>query len=394
LSSINVMRRVSVTGIFRHWRPFLALLALGIVSTPYCFLNAAFRSTGKLRGILTAKSSGWIEVKADGENRSRRFIPAWRGGLPREGGALDDFVLKKIKQVRTGNRVEVHWGSDEYFRVLNVRTLAPFYSSGSVRGLVVAKGENWIDVKEDKKPLERFIPQWLGRLPEDGGGLDQAILSTIAETDIGGEVIIKWAYDDRKRITGLKPPDPPITQAQGRDSFPLNYPYITPPQPGSSWFQNQGSPNRAAQGLPDPSDFAKPNPLPGSIIPDKMITRPASSSPVQGTTPLPDDPFGTGAPNPAVPKPLPDDPFGAGAPNPAVPKPLPDDPFGAGAPNPAVPKPLPDDPFGAGAPNPAVPKPLPNDPFGAGAPNPAVSKPIPDDPFGAGEQPPPANPFE
>ncbi|MFP6899927.1 MAG: hypothetical protein VCA36_03225, partial [Opitutales bacterium] len=55
------------------------------------------KPSGKLRGILTAKSSAWIEIKVDGESTPRRLIPTWRGGLPKQGGGLDDYVLNKIK---------------------------------------------------------------------------------------------------------------------------------------------------------------------------------------------------------------------------------------------------------------------------------------------------------
>ena len=72
-------------------------------------LHAGSNPSGKLRGILTAKSTTWLEIKVDGESTSRRLIPTWRGGLPKQGGGLDAYVLSKMKSLRTGNRLEVHW---------------------------------------------------------------------------------------------------------------------------------------------------------------------------------------------------------------------------------------------------------------------------------------------
>ena len=221
-------------------------------------LEGAFRATGELRGILTSKSSTWIEVKVDGEATARRFIPSWRGGLPREGGGLDAYVLNKMKDLRTGNRLELHWGYDEYFRVMNVRTIKPLRSRGTVRGIVADKGENWIDVKPSKRPLERFHPRWLGRRPEEGGGLDEKILAAIAETPIGEGVLIEWIYDDRRRVTAFKDlePEPSEESFVGFETMPQQQ-FLAPKPVNPGSFQG-GARKKLATGLPDPSEFSKP----------------------------------------------------------------------------------------------------------------------------------------
>ena len=324
-------------------------------------LQADFQASGKLRGILTAKSATWIEVKLDGEANSRRFIPSWQGALPRQGGHLDVFVLNKFKDLRTGNRVELHWGFDQHFRVINVRTLKPFRSHGTSRGMLVAKGEHWIDVRIPQQRLQRFHAVWLGRLPEDGGGLDQEILAGIDKAIIGEEILFDWIYDDRKRITAFNDPNPPPDPDDEVVAFPPGYPYLFPPPPGQPWFPDREK-GKVAAGLPDPLEFSKPD---FSIQPIPPITPSPGGSfnPGVVSPPNPENPFDQQNPTPVqTPQPAPEDPFGAGAPpsnqgNPfdqPAPQPAPEDPFGAGAPpsNPEnpfdqpAPQPAPEDPFG------------------------------------------------
>ena len=277
-------------------------------------LEADYRATGKMRGILTVKSSTWIEVKLDGEANARRFIPSWSGGLPRQGGSLDAYVLNKFKELRTGNRVELHWGYDGYFRVLNVRTLKPFRSHGTSRGMVVVKGEHWLDVRVPKQRLERFHAPWQGRLPEEGGGLDQEILAVIQESVIGEEVLLDWTYDDRKRINAFKDPDPPPELEEEIVAFPPGYPYLLPPPPGQPWFPKQAKPGKVAIGLPDPLEFSKPAPFNELIMP--AVPQPGGSVIRGGVSPNQGNPFDQPTPiAPGLPlQPLPDDPFGAGVP--------------------------------------------------------------------------------
>ena len=44
---------------------------------------------GTVTGLVTARGDNWIEVKADGEEKGRRYVPHWKGGLPANGGGLD-----------------------------------------------------------------------------------------------------------------------------------------------------------------------------------------------------------------------------------------------------------------------------------------------------------------
>jgi len=338
-------------------RSVFVLLSLALLSP--LGLEADFQASGKLRGILTAKSTTWIEVKLDGEANSRRFIPSWQGALPRQGGHLDVFVLNKFKALRTGNRVELHWGFDQHFRVLNIRTLKPFRSHGTSRGMLVAKGEHWIDVRIPLQRLQRFHAVWLGRLPEDGGGLDQEVLAGIDKAIIGEEVLFDWIYDDRKRITAFNDPNPPPDPEDEVVAFPAGYPYLFPPPPGQPWFPDREKPGKVAVGLPDPAEFSKPEfsiqpitpftPSPGGSVNPGVVSPP---TPTPTPQPVPEDPFGAGAPPPNQ-----GNPFDQPAP---TPQPGPEDPFGAGEPPPNQ-----GNPFDQPAP---APQPGPEDPFGVGEP--------------------------
>jgi hypothetical protein len=79
---------------------------------------------GKTIGTLTEKSEKFIEVKADGEEKARRYVPRWMGGNPDQGGGFDKKVVKSFNELKVGSRVEVEWVFEERFRALNVKTLA------------------------------------------------------------------------------------------------------------------------------------------------------------------------------------------------------------------------------------------------------------------------------
>ena len=80
---------------------------------------------GKTIGMLTEKGDTFIEVKADGEEKGRRYVPQWVGGDPKQGGGLDKKVLASFKELKIGSRIEVEWVFEERLRALKVKVLAP-----------------------------------------------------------------------------------------------------------------------------------------------------------------------------------------------------------------------------------------------------------------------------
>ena len=63
---------------------------------------------GTVTGVVTAKAdnSTWIEVKADGEEKPRRYMPNWKGGQPKDGGGPDKEVVARIKETPLKARVQ------------------------------------------------------------------------------------------------------------------------------------------------------------------------------------------------------------------------------------------------------------------------------------------------
>src|SRR2546421_3466257 len=64
---------------------------------------------GTTVGLLVGKGENFIEVKGDGEEKARKFVPEWKGGKPAEGGGLDKTILKTFRELKIGSRVEVNW---------------------------------------------------------------------------------------------------------------------------------------------------------------------------------------------------------------------------------------------------------------------------------------------
>ncbi len=155
-----------------------------------------------LTGLLTARGENWIEVKADGAEKTTRYRPRWIGGLPADGGGFNKAVLEAIHKLRVPNRVRINWVIEEGPRVTGLEVLAPAEKSGTVTGTVTAKGEAWIEVTANGV-ADRYAPRWIGGLPKDGGGLDKAILEVISQAKVGDKVKLEWIYDERKRVVQL-----------------------------------------------------------------------------------------------------------------------------------------------------------------------------------------------
>jgi hypothetical protein len=78
---------------------------------------------GTVTGVVTAKGPNWIEVKADGEEKARRYVPHWKGGLPKDGGGPDKEMVAKIKETSVKSRVRLEWVFNERPRVVKIEVL-------------------------------------------------------------------------------------------------------------------------------------------------------------------------------------------------------------------------------------------------------------------------------
>jgi hypothetical protein len=83
---------------------------------------------GRTIGVVTgkgdpAKREYFIEVKADGDQRPRKYAPRWVGGVPAKGGGFDKAMLKTFAALELGTRVEVDWHFDERLRAVKIAVL-------------------------------------------------------------------------------------------------------------------------------------------------------------------------------------------------------------------------------------------------------------------------------
>jgi hypothetical protein len=78
---------------------------------------------GEVTGVLVAKGDNWIEVKADGEEKARKYVPHWRGGNPDKGGGPDKAMVAEIRKVPLKSRVRVEWSFEERPRVEKIEVL-------------------------------------------------------------------------------------------------------------------------------------------------------------------------------------------------------------------------------------------------------------------------------
>ena len=81
------------------------------------------KKSGTVIGVVTKKGKNFIEVKAFGEAKPRKYVPHWRGGLPKDGGGLDKKMLATIRKIKVGTRVQLMWEFEERLRVVQVKEL-------------------------------------------------------------------------------------------------------------------------------------------------------------------------------------------------------------------------------------------------------------------------------
>src|SRR5262245_49288767 len=78
---------------------------------------------GTIIGILTEKGKGYIEVKADGEEKARRYVPHWVGGAPAQGGGPDKKMLEVFNKLKVGSRIRLVWEFEERPRAVRIEVL-------------------------------------------------------------------------------------------------------------------------------------------------------------------------------------------------------------------------------------------------------------------------------
>jgi hypothetical protein len=192
------------------------LLALVVLLALNSFLigEEAKSQGGSLTGVITAKGDVWIEVRSPEGKDAQRFLPRWIGRMPADGGHLEESILKKIRELKVGDKVELKWMFEEHNRVLEIKKIGSSENAfggekksegGTMTGIVKAVGDNWIDVKApDAEDAKHFIPRWIGGMPAKGGHLEESILKKIRELKVGDKVELKWMFEEHNRVLEIK----------------------------------------------------------------------------------------------------------------------------------------------------------------------------------------------
>lgn len=71
---------------------------------------------------------------------------------------------------------------------------------GRMEGILSAKGDTWIEVLDDRDLSHRFIPQWRGEGPANGGAFDEEMMECINQLVVGNRVAVKWVHDGHLRV--------------------------------------------------------------------------------------------------------------------------------------------------------------------------------------------------
>jgi hypothetical protein len=104
------------------WLLSVAVLALGLVATAQEKKDDKKDEPrkGTVTGTVTDKGVDkapvWIEVKADGEEKARKYTVKYAGGKP-------DAMIAQIKETPIGSRVRIEWMADERARVTKLEVL-------------------------------------------------------------------------------------------------------------------------------------------------------------------------------------------------------------------------------------------------------------------------------
>jgi hypothetical protein len=109
-------------------RSFAWFLAAGLSALGLSALSADDKKKdeprkGTVTGMVSAKGENWVEVKADGEEKARKYVPHWKGGAPAQGGGPDKDMVAKIKDTPVHSRVRLEWVFEERPRVVKLEIL-------------------------------------------------------------------------------------------------------------------------------------------------------------------------------------------------------------------------------------------------------------------------------
>jgi len=119
---------------------------------------------------------------------------------------LMDFI-----HLRTRGRRSLNWGGILLWMSFLIYQEICAAEKGRMDGILASKGDAWVEVLDDRDQSFRFIPEWIGKGPANGGKFKSETLELIDELIVGNRIQINWMYDGFLRIIDakiMKPPHP------------------------------------------------------------------------------------------------------------------------------------------------------------------------------------------
>jgi hypothetical protein len=162
-------------------------------------LHAAPQS-GKIVGIVTAKTEKEISVKAEGEKEAKRYLLT-----PPTGGAPRADLQAALKMVFVTNLVVLQWQGEQDPVATGIQAVHSPTRAGIASGTVVAVEPSGNTPSFDVKPTsrgytERYLPRW----DVAAKTWDNSLLRVIAGLQAGDKVKVAWSYDERKRANQIQ----------------------------------------------------------------------------------------------------------------------------------------------------------------------------------------------
>jgi hypothetical protein len=121
-------------------------------------------------------------------------------------GAPDRKTQAAVGKLVVPNLVKLTWKLNDWQpRIVAAEMVLPREKDGVITGTVLDKGGEWFDLRPEDGPTERYMPQWRGGMPADGGGLEKHILRAIGALAVGQKAKVGWLYEMRRRAMSIEP---------------------------------------------------------------------------------------------------------------------------------------------------------------------------------------------
>lgn len=78
---------------------------------------------------------------------------------------------------------------------------------GELEGLLVAKDKSgkWVEfIADGSEKTVKYIPEWVGGNPNDGGGLKKETMEAISKIPAPNRVLLKWKHEEHLRVLEIK----------------------------------------------------------------------------------------------------------------------------------------------------------------------------------------------